>query len=118
VPRTIEYEGGPIETLVKQGFELLDVTSDFKTLFDTLRCAKLVVSIEGSHINNYNYSAGSNCAVFVLQPSDRFTARHRHWAESVGVQFGFVVGTKRGANYAFSAAEILNTVDLALNEIS
>jgi hypothetical protein len=52
-----------------------------------------------------------------LQPADRFTAFHRHSAECVDVRFGFVVGERRGQNYAFSTSEILKTVDLALNAI-
>ncbi|QND70432.1 glycosyltransferase 61 family protein [Tardiphaga robiniae] len=115
--RLIENEDALVEALVQQGFEVLDVASDFSTIIRVLRAAKLVVSIEGSNINHFNFCAGPGCALIVLEPPDRFIAFHRHWAECVGVRFGFVVGTKRGEQYAFSAAEILKTADMALNEI-
>ena len=114
--RTIVNEDALMETLVRHGFEILDVTSDLTTIIRTLRAAKLVVSIEGSNINHFNFCAASDCTLIVLQPADRFTAFHRHWAECVGVRFGFVVGTKHGHRYAFSSSEILKTADLAFSQ--
>lgn len=113
--RTIVNEEALMETLVQHGFEILDVTSDLTTIIRVLRAAKLVVSMEGSNINHFNFCAASDCTLIVLQPADRFTAFHRHWAECVGVRFGFVVGTRHGNRYAFSSSEILKTVDLALS---
>jgi hypothetical protein len=117
IARIIADEVLLIDTLVQRGFEVLDTMSDLATILRTLRAAKLVVSIEGSNINHFNFCAAQNCALIVLQPPDRFAAFHRHWAECVGVRFGFVVGKKRGQYYTFSATEILKTVDLALNGI-
>jgi hypothetical protein len=113
-PRTIEDEDILMGTLAQKGFEVLDTMSDLTAIIRTLRSAKLVVSMEGSNINHFNFCAAPNCALVVLQPPDRFTAFHRHWTECVDVRLGFVVGEKRGQNYAFSISEILKTVDLAL----
>ena len=119
VKRLIEDEDALIETLIRSGFEVLDVGSDFATIVSTLRRARLVVSMEGSNINHFYYCAGPDCGVVTLQPSDRFTAIHRHWSDCIGLRFGLVVGDKvRERRYMFSTSEILKTVELMLKQIS
>ncbi len=77
--------------------------------------AKLVISIEGSHVGHCVYALDSGCGLLLLQPSDRFTAIHRHWTECVGVGLGFVVGEKSGNEYVFRTEEILRTAGLLLD---
>lgn len=113
--RSVSNEDALMDVLVRWGFDIIDVSSDLTSIVSTLRRAKLVVSIEGSNINHFNFAASAGSALLVLQPADRFLAFHRHWCECVGVRFGFVVGIKDEQGYTFSTDEILKTSELLLN---
>jgi hypothetical protein len=104
------------EFLARNGFVILDVEDDLDHIVKTLLQAKLVVSMEGSHITHCCFTLSKNCGLLVLQPSDRFTAVHRHWATRVRVNFGFVVGAASQLGYHFSPGEILQTTELMLGK--
>ena len=60
---------------------ILDIVDDdLDLILKTLLQAKLVVSMEGSHVSHCCFTLKENCGLLVLQPSDRFSAVHRHWA--------------------------------------
>ncbi|MEH2557273.1 uncharacterized protein YjhX (UPF0386 family) [Bradyrhizobium algeriense] len=106
-PRFIANEGELLECLAREGVEIVDVEDDLPTILSQLKNAKLVMSIEGSHISHCTYALASGCALLVLEPPDRFTATHRHWATCTGIHFGFVVGEPESKGYRFSSKEIL-----------
>jgi hypothetical protein len=117
VTRPIVEEEQLVEALAKNEFIILDVANDdLDQILRILLRAKLVVSMEGSHITHCCFTLADDCGLLVLQPSDRFTAFHRHWAARVGLHFGFVVGTPSASAYRFSTSEILQTVDLMLRQ--
>jgi Glycosyltransferase 61 len=115
--RVIQDDPAISETLAQFGFTIIDANGDLDLILQNLTQAKLVVSIEGSHIAHCCYSLEENCGLIVLQPSDRFTAVHRHWTQCVGINFGFVVGTPGEHGYRFSTDEILRTADMMLKRI-
>jgi len=118
ISRPVRDEPALLEFLLKRGFSIIDVASDdLDHILATLMQAKLVVSVEGSHITHCCYTLDRGCGLVTLQPSDRFTAVHRHWTECVGVIFGFVVGLTGEFGYQFEGCEILMTVDQVLNQI-
>ena len=118
VSRVIRDEDALLKALVRIGFHVVDIASDdLDLILQTLSHAKLVVSIEGSQITHCCYTFAKNCGVLVLQPSDRFTAIHRHWTECVGVNLGFVIGTPSESGYKFSVDEVLRTIGLVLKQI-
>jgi capsular polysaccharide biosynthesis protein len=87
--RPIVEEEQLVEALARKGFIILDVASDdLDQILKTLLQAKLAVSVEGSHITHCCFALADNCGLLVLQPSDRFTAFHRHWAARVNVHMG------------------------------
>ena len=102
--------------LTQKGFVVIDASDDVDNLIKSLINAKIVISIEGSHIAHYLYTCSENSGLLVLQPPDRFAAVHRDWADCLGVRFGFVVGEGRVGKYHFSIPDILRTLDLMLNE--
>jgi hypothetical protein len=111
--RRIQDEDALLNVLVNDGFVVIDIANDdLDHILESLSNAKLVVSIEGSHLTHCCYTLAANCGVVVLQPSDRFTAVHRHWTECVDVLLGFVVGTPGELGYRFSTAEILHTIEM------
>ncbi|MGJ4892979.1 glycosyltransferase 61 family protein [Bradyrhizobium sp. HKCCYLRH3099] len=113
VARTIFEEDRLLDLLVKSDFEVIDIaTDDIDFILRTLLRAKIVVSMEGSQIAHCCYTLDPGCGLLVLEPSDRFTAVHRHWAARNRVQTGFVVGLASPVGYRFSGDEILQTADL------
>ena len=116
--RMIQHEEDLLDVLKKYGFIILDVESNnLKHLLAKLASARIVVSMEGSHVAHCVYTVPDNSGLIILQPSDRFVGFHRGWSESAGVRFGFVVGTLGEEGYLFSSSEVLRTVDLMLNRL-
>jgi capsular polysaccharide biosynthesis protein len=117
-PRLVRNEDEIVTRLIKRGFVVIDVGSDtLGHLIGTLFNAKIVVSMEGSHIAHCIYSSPKNSALLVLQPSDRFASIHRSWSASSGLRFGFVVGSRSDAGYYFPVSDILRTIDLLSAQI-
>ncbi len=117
-PRVIQNEDEIVNVLMKRDFVIIDIASDnLDHIIGTLVNAKLVVSMEGSHVAHCIYAAPANSALLVLQPPDRFSAIHRSWSECLGIRFGFIVGAVGDAGYYFSISEILLTIDLLLKSI-
>jgi Glycosyltransferase 61 len=115
VPRIIQNEDEIIDALIQRGFVILDVASDsLDHIIGTLVNAKIVVSLEGSHIAHCVFASPENSGLLVLQPPDRFAAMHRGWSECLGIRFGFVVGAVGDVGYYFTVPEILRTIDLLL----
>jgi len=116
--RTIVNEEQIVDALVKRSFMIIDVASDsLEYIIENLINAKIVVSMEGSHIAHCAFTVPEHSGLLVLQPPDRFSAVHRGWSECVGVSFGFVVGASSTPGYYFSVSEILRTIDLMLSKI-
>jgi hypothetical protein len=114
--RLVHREDELIDALIKRGFIVLDVSSGgLDHIIENLVDAKIVISMEGSHISHCVYSIPEESGLLVLQPPDRFsTSSHRDWAGCLNVKFGFVVGLPGPEGYIFPVSEVLNTVDLML----
>jgi len=117
--RTIQNEQEIIDALSRQGFVVLDVGTDsLSHIIQTLLNAKLVVSLEGSHVAHCIYTIPEDSGLLILQPPNQFSAVHREWSECLGIRFGFVVGSIERDGYHFSPADILRSIDLILNKMS
>ena len=118
VPRIIQNEDEIIDSLVKRGFVVADIETDsLDYIIEALSNAKIVVSVEGSHIAHCTFASPENSALLVLQPPDQFSAVHRDWLGCFGIRFGFVVGDVASDGYHFPLPDILRTVDLLLNSL-
>ena len=116
--RTIENEQEILDALTESGFIVLDIASDgLDHIIATLAGAKLVVSIEGSHVAHCTMTLPEKSGMLILEPPDRFSGVHRAQAGCLGVRFGFVVGTLSDNGYHFPPDDILRTIDLLLREI-
>jgi hypothetical protein len=112
--RLIEDEAALLDQLVRNNFEIVDVTSDLGNILRKLKRARLVVSMEGSQISHCAYSLTEGCALLVLQPCDRFTSAHRLWTAGRGIRFGFLVGSMGTQGYRFNSSDVLSVADLLL----
>jgi capsular polysaccharide biosynthesis protein len=118
-PRLIENESEIIEVLTKNGFTIVDIASDsLQYIISSLMHAKLVLSVEGSHLCHCWFPPKNASGLIVLQPPERFTAIQRDWAHCMSAGFGIVVGDKRGPASYFSPSDVLRTTDLMLAQIS
>jgi len=118
-PRTIQNEPQIMDALTKLGFVIVDIEFDsLEHIIGTLLNARLVVSIEGSHVAHCAYTVPESSGLLILQPSDSFSAVHRDWSESLGIRFGFVVGDVGDKGYQFPVPEILRTIELLMNNLS
>jgi hypothetical protein len=117
-PRLIQNEAELLNHLEKRGFVVADIeTNSLEHVLRLLANAKIVVSVEGSHVTHCVYSVPENSGLVVLQPPDRFLSFHRGWTASANVWYGFVVGALGERGYIFSSAEILDTVDLMVRQM-
>jgi len=118
IRRAIQNENEIIDALTRRDFVVVDVESDsLDHIIGTLVHAKIVVSMEGSHVAHCTFTSPENSGVLLLQPADRFSAVHRGWSECLGIRFGFVVGVTGEAGYYFPVPEVLSTIDLMLNQL-
>jgi hypothetical protein len=109
----IGNEGELTDELARRGFIILDVVEDtLEKILSHLVSARLVISVEGSHVAHCCPSLPTGSGLMLLQPPDRFIGSHRGWSESLGIRFGFVVGEKKGRAAYFDMGDILRTMDL------
>jgi len=119
VARLVENEDEIIEMLVKNGFEVVDIASDsLEQIVASLMNAKIIVSVEGSHICHSWFSHESRSGVITLQPPDRFTSINKCWIDCMSALFGFVIGEKAEMGTRFSLTDISKTVDLMMTDLS
>jgi capsular polysaccharide biosynthesis protein len=113
--RIIENEDEIVETLAHHGFAIVDVANDpLDDIITALLNARIIVSVEGSHVAHCAFTCSDDAALLLLQPPDRFSLNHREWSAPLGIAFGFVVGSAGSGGYRFSAGEILATMELML----
>jgi hypothetical protein len=112
-PRRIANEAEIINDLARSGFVVLDTAqTPLDQMLRTLVDARLVVSLEGSHIAHCLYSIPPDSGILVLQPPDRFSANQRRWTACLGIRSAMVVGRLGEAGYVFDPTEIRRTIDL------
>ncbi len=117
-PRTIQNEEQLTDELAKRGFHIVDVeVANLENVLAILANAKIVVSLEGSHVTHCIYSVPENSGLILLQPPNRFLGFHRGWTAAADVWFGFAVGTEGEFGFCFSPSEVLSTTDLMLGSI-
>ncbi len=111
--RLLAREDALTETLAARGFRIVDMDGlDLQALADSLRHARTVVTVEGSHVNHVHFLAPRGFDLCVLMPDDRTTFVHRGLANAFGGRFGYLVCPREGEGYRASATSILKTLDL------
>lgn len=115
VDRLVRNEEEILEALLKNGFLVLDVAKDsLEKIVSELLNAKIVVSVEGSHVSHCTAALPENSGIILLQPANRFATIHRGWADNLSVRYGLVVGNQTNQGHHFEKNEIMKTVDLML----
>ncbi|MES2540800.1 MAG: glycosyltransferase family 61 protein [Pseudomonadota bacterium] len=114
-PRCIANEDALVEALLARNWQVIDIAgTSVETLQRALCPARIVVSIDGSHLDHAHLSLRPKSRMVVLVPQDRFTLRQVGLSRAHEVAPGFVV--LRGsveAGYHAELDEILRTLDFA-----
>ena len=80
--------------------------------------ARIVVSLEGSHIAHCCYSLPERAGLIVLSIPGKFTAVQRGWTEARSIRFGFIIGSETPDGYWYEPREVLQTLDLMVTALS
>lgn len=115
-PRWIANEDSLVEQLVARNWRILDIVgTSVEEIQRTLCPARVVVSIDGSHVDHAHLSLRPGSAMVMLVPRDRFTMRQVGPSRAHGVKPGYVVlNGSVETGYAADPDEVLRTVDLAM----
>lgn len=113
VIRVFENEDAIAERLAARGFLVADVENDdIETLLRILCGAKLVVSVEGSHMSHCAYSLADGGGVVSLQPPTRFDNIQKGWIDTLGCHYGFVVCDAGAEGFRVDPDDLDRTIDL------
>lgn len=88
-------------------------TLDLQALYEQLRQAKVIVSLDGSHLNHVFFCAPQACTLLTLSPNDGFNLNHFGYSNAVGMRYGFTVVEREGASYRVRVPALLRLIDRA-----
>lgn len=74
--------------------------------------AKIVVSVEGSHLSHVIYTIAEGGAFLIFEPPDRFALPYKEFADCLGIRFSFLVGDKTEDGFSIPADDLRRMLDL------
>jgi Glycosyltransferase 61 len=111
--RQLSNDEAIAKTLVKCGFHVFELKgATVASILATFSNAKLVVSVDGSHLNHLYFAMPPGSALISLIPADRFTMTQAGYAAAVGLKYGFVVIDPGSTGYQVNLADLQATMDL------
>lgn len=118
VARLIANEDEVTDRLRREGFEVFDVEgADAGEIQRRFRRARLVVSVEGSHLNHLHFAMQPGACLITLVPADYFNAIHVGIAQAIGLRYGFLVIDPVEGGYRVNCDDLLATLDIAAPHI-
>jgi hypothetical protein len=73
--------------------------------------AKVVVSVEGSHISHVIYTIADRGKLIVLQPPERFAMPYKEYTDRMEMSFGFTVGTPHEDGFVVDAGKLFKLME-------
>ena len=115
VPRWIANEDRLVEELVRRNWLVLDIASATVEELQRALCnARIVMSIDGSHLDHAHLSLRSGAVMLILMPHDRFSSRQLGPCRAHGVTPAlFVMEGSQQEGYIVDTDDVLKTVDMA-----
>ena len=111
--RTIANEEALIARLSDVGFTVVDVMGQsLADLAYNLRSARLVVTIEGSHVNHLYFLLPDAARLLVLIPADKLAMVHLGICRALRFRFGFSVLSPVEDEYGADIDGVLETLEL------
>lgn len=112
--RLIADEEALIEHLMEDGFEVLDVAgASLAEIQKRGRRARMVISMEGSHLCHLHLAMPEGSCMIALMPADRVSALQAGFAQAVGLRFGLLMMDPGEDGYRVDMDELRRTVDMA-----
>lgn len=112
--RILENEEILEDCLRKQGFEIVEPSQmSVAEIVDRLLDARIVVSVEGSHITHAYYTMADDGLLVVLQPPNRFAVGHKEYCDLFSITFAFVVGSPSENGFVVKLDEINQVIEKA-----
>lgn len=73
--------------------------------------ARVVVSVEGSHLSHILYTLADDGVLVVLQPPDRFALPYKEFTDCLGMRFAFLVGHPADGGFSIPPADLPAILD-------
>jgi capsular polysaccharide biosynthesis protein len=73
--------------------------------------ARIVVSVEGSHLSHTLFSMANNAAFLVIQPPDRFAMVYKEFTDCLDMRFAFIVADPAEGGFTANLSELQDTLD-------
>lgn len=113
VVRAVVNEDEITSGLSRKGFDVFDIeNSSVAEIYERTQGARVVVTMEGSHINHLYLSLSPGATLIVLVPADRFVMLHRGLAQANDHKFGFVVVDPIDGGYQVNMNDLNATLDM------
>ncbi|WP_157070261.1 glycosyltransferase family 61 protein [Aureimonas frigidaquae] len=111
--RLVANDGAVSDALSRRGFTIVDLQdTSVAALHASLRHARLVVSMDGSHLNHIYTAADPGTAILSFIPADRFTATNVGYCRAAGMRFGIQLAMPAPGGYQVDIDDMLRTLDL------
>lgn len=86
--------------LTTQGFHIVDPDQlSSREIAAAISGARVVVSIEGSHMMHALYAMGDGATLCLIQPPYRFNNVMKEYADCMGLRYGFTVATENAEGF-------------------
>ncbi len=106
-------------TLADHGFLIFDpMKCTARESVEQLLGAKLVVGVEGSHLNHALYTMAEGGALCVLQPPTRFTNINKDFADSMGLRYAFMTGTEVNGGFIIEPDRLERLLTMVEHQVS
>jgi Glycosyltransferase 61 len=100
------------QLLESHGFVIVDPeVSTVAEIVSATLGARLIVSVEGSHIAHCFYSMAQSGGICILQPPFRFNNVLKSSFDCIGVKYGFVVGDQTEGGFSIDSSDLLSILD-------
>jgi hypothetical protein len=101
------------ELLNSLGFIIVEPSSmSVREIVEKTINAKIVVTVEGSHISHVVFTMSPNGAMVVLQPPDRFSAVYKEIADCLGIKYAFLVGDPVEQGFKIDKNDVQRILDI------
>lgn len=112
--RPIADEDSLVARLVDDGFEVLDIAdASLAEIQERGRRARVVVSMEGSHLCHMHLAMPQGGCMIALMPADRVSAMLGGFAQAVGLRFGLLMMEPTETGYRVDVDDLRRTIELA-----
>ena len=99
--------------LAQQGFAIADPdVLGARQIASLCKDARLIVSLEGSHLAHAIFPIAHDGTILVLQPPHRFNNVFKDLTDAVGLRYAFVVGTPTEGGFDIDPERLQRTLEL------